>query len=115
MTTSAPGDYLVVDRKDLPESELQGLEYGGTAVSLIFVDVGPGEGPRLRPHPYEEVFVVLEGRSRFMAGSETVEVVAGQIVIVRPRIAHKFTNAGTGRLRQVDIHLSPEFLTEWLE
>jgi mannose-6-phosphate isomerase-like protein (cupin superfamily) len=44
-----------------------------------------------------------------------VEAVAGQIVIVRPRVAHKFTNAGAGRLRQVDIHVSPEFVTEWLE
>lgn len=61
MTTSTPGDFLVVDRQDLPESELQGINYGGTAVSLIFVDVGPGEGPRLLRHPYEEVSVVLEG------------------------------------------------------
>jgi mannose-6-phosphate isomerase-like protein (cupin superfamily) len=36
-------------------------------------------------------------------------------VIVRPRVAHKFTNVGPGRLRQVDIHVSPEFVTEWLE
>jgi len=49
--------------------------------------------------------VVLEGRPRFVAGSEAVQAVAGQIVIVRPRVAHKFTNAGTGRLRQVDIHV----------
>jgi mannose-6-phosphate isomerase-like protein (cupin superfamily) len=115
VTASAPGDFLVVDREDLPESELQGLNYGGTAVSLIFVDVGPGEGPRLHRHPYEEIFVVLEGSPRFVAGSETVEAVAGQIVIVRPRVAHKFTNVGTRRLRQVDIHVSPEFVTEWLE
>ena len=24
-------------------------------------------------------------------------------------------NSGTGRLRQVDVHTSPEFITEWLE
>jgi len=49
VTTAAPGDFLVVDREDLPESELRGLDYGGTAVSLIFVDVGPGEGPPPSP------------------------------------------------------------------
>jgi len=112
---AAPGDFLVVDREALPESELEGLRYGGAGVCLIFVDVEPGEGPRLHRHPYEEVFIVLEGRPRFVVGSETVEATAGQIVIVRPGVAHKFTNAGPGRLRQIDIHVSPEFVTVWLE
>ena len=112
---AAPSDFLVVDCEALPESELEGLRYGGAGVCLIFVDVEPGEGPRLHRHPYEEVFIVLEGRPRFVVGSETVEATAGQIVIVRPRVAHKFTNAGPGRLRQIDIHVSPEFVTEWLE
>jgi len=112
---AAPSDFLVVDREALPESELEGLRYGGAGVCLIFVDVEPGEGPRLHRHPYEEVFIVLEGRPRFVVGSETVEATAGQIVIVRTRVAHKFTNAGPGRLRQIDIHVSPEFVTEWLE
>jgi len=112
---AAPSDFLVVDREALPESELEGLWYGGAGVCLIFVDVEPGEGPRLHRHPYEEVFIVLEGRPRFVVDSETVEATAGQIVIVRARVAHKFANAGPGRLRQIDIHVSPEFVTEWLE
>ncbi len=115
MTTSSPRNFLVVDREALPESELQGINYGGAGVCLIFVDMEPGDGPRLHRHAYEEVFIVLEGRSLFVVGSETVEAKAGQIVIVRPRVAHKFTNAGPGRLRQIDIHVSPEFVTEWLE
>src|SRR5712691_10856039 len=28
---------------------------------------------------------------------------------------HSFVNSGTGPLRQVDIHISPTFCTEWLE
>jgi mannose-6-phosphate isomerase-like protein (cupin superfamily) len=115
VTTSVPGDFLVVDREALPESELQGINFGGAGVCLIFVDMEPGDGPRLHRHPYEEVFLVLGGRSLFVIGSETVEAKAGQIVIVRPRVAHKFTNVGTGRLQQIDIHVSPEFVTEWLE
>jgi len=30
-------------------------------------------------------------------------------------VAHKFVNSGAGRLRQVDIHASDHFVTEWLE
>src|SRR5438445_11740535 len=100
---AAPSDFLVVDCEALPESELEGLRYGGAGVCLIFVDVEPGEGPRLHRHPYEEVFIVLEGRPRFVVASETLEATAGRIVVVRTRGGHTCTDAGRGRLRRTEI------------
>jgi mannose-6-phosphate isomerase-like protein (cupin superfamily) len=29
-------------------------------------------------------------------------------------VPHGFTNVGDVRLKQVDIHMSPKFITEWL-
>ena len=107
--------YLVVERDQLPDSELQGYLFGGANVCLIFVDMEPGDGPRLHRHAYEEIFVVLEGEARYTLGSETIDARAGQVLIVQPGVAHKFVNSGTGRLRQIDIHASPRFVTEWLE
>ena len=107
-------EYTVFDQDLLIDSELQGYEAGVNA-SLIFVDNLPGQGPRLHKHPYHEIFILLDGRSTFTVGSGTVEASAGQIVVVRPGVAHKFVNSGTGRLRQIDIHTSPKFITEWLE
>jgi mannose-6-phosphate isomerase-like protein (cupin superfamily) len=108
-------DYLVFERDQLTDSELQGFEADGVDVSLIFVDNGTGEGPSLHRHPYHEIFIVLEGRSTFTAGLATLEAGPGQIVVVRPGVAHKFVNSGAGRLRQIDIHASPKFITEWLD
>lgn len=108
-------DYLVFNREQLTDSELQGLEADGVNASLIFVDNRPGQGPRLHRHPYHEIFILIEGRSTFTVGSVTLDACAGQIVVVRPGIAHKFVNSGTGPLRQIDIHMSPKFITEWLE
>ncbi|HEX6507519.1 MAG TPA: cupin domain-containing protein [Chloroflexota bacterium] len=108
-------DYLVVERDQLSESELQGRDYGGATVSLIFVDAGPGEGPRLHRHPYEEVFIVLEGHPTFTVGADMVKARPGQVIIVRPSVAHTFVNSGVGRLRQIDIHPNDTFVTEWLE
>jgi mannose-6-phosphate isomerase-like protein (cupin superfamily) len=108
-------EFLVFDRSLLTDSELPGYEAGGVNASLIFVDNLPGEGPRLHKHPYHEIFILLEGRSTFIVGSKTVDAVAGQIVVVRPGVAHKFVNSGPGWLRQVDVHSSPKFITEWLE
>jgi len=123
MKTSLPRDnprmkeagYMVVERDQLPDSELQGYLFGGTHVCLIFVDMEPGDGPRLHRHAYEEIFIVLEGHARYAIGSETVDARAGQVLIVQPRVPHKFVNSGSGRLRQIDIHASDRFVTEWLE
>ena len=112
---SDSSEFTIVERDQLPASELEGFRYGGIGVSVIFVDAAPGEGPRLHRHPYEEIFIVLEGRPSFTVGSRTVEARPGQLVIVRPQVPHKFVNAGAGRLQQVDVHLSPRFQTEWLE
>jgi quercetin dioxygenase-like cupin family protein len=107
--------YVVVERDQLADSELQGYQFGGANVCLIFIDLEPGGGPLLHRHPYEEIFIVLEGRVRFTVGSDTVEAGAGKVLIVQPGIPHKFVNSGDRRLRQIDIHASDRFVTEWLE
>jgi mannose-6-phosphate isomerase-like protein (cupin superfamily) len=58
---------------------------------------------------------VQERIATFTAGDETVEVKGGQVVVVPAGAAHKFVNSGEERLRQVDIHASERFVTEWLE
>jgi mannose-6-phosphate isomerase-like protein (cupin superfamily) len=112
-------DYAVINKEDLHRDgsnyEFEGYLYGDTNVSFIWLDLPPGEGPRLHRHPYAEVFIVQEGQATYTVGANVLEVAAGQVVIAPPNVPHKFTNSGTGRLRQVDIHLSKHFITEWLE
>jgi len=48
-------------------------------------------------------------------GAETLEVGPGELVVVPAGVPHGFTNTGDGPLRQVDIHVSPSFSTEWLD
>lgn len=94
--------------------ELIGDDYGGVPASVIFVDLSPGEGPSLHKHPYAELFFVLEGESTFTDGNVNRIVRAGEVVIAEPNQPHAFVNSGEGRLRQIDIHLSARFETEWL-
>jgi mannose-6-phosphate isomerase-like protein (cupin superfamily) len=95
--------------------ELEGDDYGRIPASVIFVDAEPGRGPRLHQHPYAELFFVIEGEATFTDGREERVVGAGEAVIVGPDQPHAFVNTGAGRLRQIDVHLSPRFVTEWLE
>jgi len=59
--------------------------------------------------------VVQEGTVTFTAGEEVIEARGGQVVMVPAGVPHKFVNSGAGRLRQIDIHASERFVTEWLE
>ena len=109
----------VLRQEELPLSnfarELVGADHGGAGVCILFVDAAPGQGPRLHRHPYEEVFITLEGEASFVADGEETQVRAGDVVIVPPTMPHSFRNSGEGRLRQIDIHLSPVFSTGWLD
>ena len=111
-----PITFLAQD--ELPAStfsrELVGDEFGGVPACVIFVDAGPGEGPKLHQHTYAELFFTLEGEATFTDGESERTVGAGSVVIVPPHQPHAFTNSGDGRLRQIDVHLSPRFRTTWL-
>lgn len=95
--------------------EFEGFEHGGAGVSFILVNGQPGTGPRLHRHPYAEVFVVQEGKATFTVDGRTIEATAGQVVVALPGEAHKFVNSGDGPLKQIDIHATDRFITEWLE
>ncbi len=100
----------VIRKDELPYSTIahkfEGYRYGDVNVSFFLVDSPPGSGAVLHTHPYEEVFVTLEGEATFTVGDATIEVSAGQIVVAPAGVPHKFVNSGSGPLRQVDIHPS---------
>ncbi len=110
---------LVLDMAGLARGEtsyeFEGGRYGDSGVSFIVVEAPPGSGPKLHKHPYEEIFVVQEGNVTFTAGDEVIEADGGQVVVMPAGVPHRFVNSGAGRLRQVDIHASKRFITEWLE
>jgi mannose-6-phosphate isomerase-like protein (cupin superfamily) len=107
-------DVQIIKRDQLRAHELVGRDQGGAGVCVIFVDAPPGDGPSLHKHPYEEVFITLEGQATFVVRDEEIVAEADDIVIVPPDTPHGFTNSGQGPLRQINIHVSPTFSTEWL-
>jgi mannose-6-phosphate isomerase-like protein (cupin superfamily) len=93
---------------------LRGVDHGATT-SLILSRSGPGGGPRLHRHPYDETWVVEEGNVTFQLGEERFQAGPGDIVIAPPDVPHKFTNDGPGDCYLVCIHANPTMVTEWLE
>ena len=100
----------VVAREELPFATIahrfEGYRYGDVNASFFLVESPPGGGAVLHTHPYEEIFITLEGEATFTVGEATIEAKAGHIVVAPANVPHKFVNSGTGLLRQVDIHPS---------
>ena len=100
----------VVGKEELPSGRIshrfEGYRFGDVGASFFLVESPPGDGAALHFHPYEEIFITLEGEATFTVGDEIIEAKAGQIVVAPANVPHKFTNSGTGLLRQVDIHPS---------
>jgi mannose-6-phosphate isomerase-like protein (cupin superfamily) len=108
----------IIKRNQLPWSEiaheLVGADHG-LDITVLFVDAPPGRGPKLHRHPYAELFIVLDGEAHFTVNGQRLDVQAGDVVIAEAGEPHAFVNSGTQPLRQIDIHLSARFHTEWLD
>ena len=107
----------IIDIDDLDSGENSRQFIGAdhdVPVSMFLVHSPPGNGPSLHRHPYDEILVVQEGKATVTAEGEERVVRGGEVVIVPAGVAHAFVNTGDGPLRQLDIHLSASFDTEWL-
>ena len=69
----------------------------------------------LHRHPYDEIFVVQEGRARFFVGDKVIDAEAGETVLGPAGLPHRFVNLGPGRLQTIDIHQSPRWIQTDLE
>ncbi len=97
------------------KGRFEGKDIGTGMTVLFFSDDRIGSGPVLHRHPYDEVFILRQGRALFTIGSDTVEAEAGEILLAPAGTPHKFENLGPGRLETTDIHLSPAWIQEDLE
>ncbi len=103
----------IVRKQDLPligsSYNFVGADHADVAVSIFLVEAKPGRGAPLHRHDYDEVILVHEGSSRFVAGDEIRDTQPGDILVIKAGTPHGFVNTGTSLLKQTDIHLSPRF------
>jgi len=87
-----------------------GLALGGQNTVLTYGTDTIGAGPRLHVHPYDETFIITEGRARFFVGETTLDAGKGEVVFGPAGVPHRFENLGPGRLQTIDIHHSPTWI-----
>ncbi len=97
-------------RRGAWSGSVSGEALGADVIVLFVAHDEVGSGPSLHVHPYDELFIVTEGRGRFTVGDERIEAVEGDVVKGPANVPHKYENAGPGSLRTIDIHLSREWI-----
>lgn len=102
-------------RGDPHRGSVAGETLGTGITVLAYGNDEPGTGPVLHVHPYDEVFVVQEGRARFFVGDQVIDAEAGETVMGPAGVPHRFINLGPARLQTIDIHLSPRWIQTNLE
>ena len=107
-------DVQVIKRSELPHDNFVGADHGGAGICVIFNESAPGRGPAQHTHPYEEIFITLEGEATFLVDGNEIVATSDEVLVVPPDTPHGFTNTGQGPLRQINIHVSPTFITNWL-
>jgi len=95
--------------------EFEGADHGGAGASFFVLDLERGRGPSRHTHDYPEICILLEGQATFKGADEDVVVDAGHVVVVPAGEVHGFESSGDGPLRQVNIHVSPKMLSQWLD
>lgn len=112
---------LIAHRSDwashssLWKGHLEGQALGTKVTVLFFATEEVGRGPRWHIHPYDELFILREGRALFTIGDEKIEATAGDILLGPRNIPHKYHNLGPGLLETTDIHISPRWIQTNLE
>ncbi len=92
------------------KGRVEGQRLGAGVTILFYCTDKVGAGPVWHVHPYDEIFIVREGRARFTVGEESFEAAAGEIVFGPAEVPHKFRNLGPGRLETTDVHVSDRWI-----
>lgn len=92
------------------KGRFEGKDIGSDVTVLFYATQEVGAGPTWHAHPYDEIFIMREGRALFTIGEEKIEAQAGDILLGPANVPHKYTNLGPGALESTDIHLSPTWI-----
>jgi mannose-6-phosphate isomerase-like protein (cupin superfamily) len=92
----------------------EGHRRAGVDASMFVTRTPPGRAVELHVHPYAETFLLLEGKGRWTAGDEVVELEPERMIVVPPDTPHGFRNIGDVPLLVVSVHERGTLRQTWL-
>ena len=110
--------FQILHRCDLRKGKIAAVEFEGepygAGVSFFLGNLPPGKGPGLHKHPYPETCIVLAGQAAMVVDGKQALAGPGDIVVIGPETAHRFTATGDERLDMVCVHASDRFVIDYI-
>ena len=75
-------------RRESDKSYREFLRVPTMSAGLYVLPAGGTDGQK--PHREDEIYYVVRGRARFVAGSEDREISAGSVIFVAAQVGHRF-------------------------
>ncbi len=100
------------EKPDVWQGELEGRRFGTNASVMFYTTDQIGNGPRLHKHPYDEIFIVGQGRALFTVGDQQFEAAAGQIIFGPANIPHKYNVTDKFEQENLECTSTSNFLYE---
>jgi quercetin dioxygenase-like cupin family protein len=75
---------------------------GADLLTMFTVDYEPNGAAQIHDHPFEEVYLFLDGEIEGVLGGESVTLRAGDVAFAGVGSTHGFFNAGAGRVRWIE-------------
>ena len=101
----------IVRKQDLPfigsSYNFVGADNANVAVSIFLVEAEPGRGAPLHIHEYDEIAIVQEGTSRFLAGEEIRDTQPGDILVIKKHDIRRGSLCGLLAARYGVHHITP--------
>lgn len=77
--------------KELTDSQRRYLPFLNVKTLRTGLYVLPaGVEDKQQPHEHDEVYYVISGKSKFIAGGKTTEAIAGSVLYVKAKVEHRF-------------------------
>lgn len=89
----------------------QGFQHNSN-VSFFIVKFPKGIGAIKHRHPYEETFIIINGKIEAIVDGNTKIIEGGNIMIVPPNTWHEFKNCSDDPLLMISIHPVPKMIQE---
>lgn len=92
-------------------SKFQGFNYGAN-VSFFVVNSATNRGADKHRHPYEEIFIILDGTIEVIINGKTQMIDSGTIVIIPSNTWHEFKNRSDRPALMINIHPVSKMIQE---
>ncbi len=90
----------------------EGFKFAANA-SFFVVNSAPGKGAEKHRHPYEEIFIILDGKIEVIVDGEKQIIEGGNIAIIPPNAWHEFKNRSDHNAQMVNIHPVPKMIQKF--